>query len=221
MSASDWKRALSKMSKANKRSTKKVSRPVKTYVKRAISRSQETKRVRGYGSAAEITTTVTFTSLASIAQGDDTNERIGDRVKCHSFYMRGVVEPKPAAVAQYCRMVVFQWKPNRADDTPTSAAEILADPTNEPLFSPLLTQNPQFHLIKDMLLSVPHATETNRRGALYTIRVGAKKLRDYKFKDNTANEDSNHLYAMLIGEYVSGTGAASHSFHCELRYKDA
>lgn len=199
----------------------KVSKSTKAYVNKAILKSQETKRVRGYATGSEITSTVSFVSLVAISQGDDTNERIGDQVDPMYYRIKGQIKPKSAAGPQVVRFILFQWKPNRDSDAPAAAAELLADPTNQPIYSPVLKQNPQFRVLKDKVLMIPGVNENNRSGTMFSHLIPRKRLSKMKWADNTANTDSGHLYLMLLGENVSGTSALQLYLHGELGFKDA
>lgn len=201
------------------KSSKKVSKPVKTYVQRSISRRTETKIQTGYHSN-EITSTLGAISLITISQGVTEDDRVGNVVTPTYFHFKGRIVPKSAASAQLVRLVLLQWKPNR-NDFAITADDVLYDTTNQPLFSPLQFNNPQYKLLADRLYQVPDVTETNRNGVPVYFRIPRRKMMKIRWKNDNATEDSGHLYLVTIGETATGTGAVTLNAHHMLKFKDA
>lgn len=201
------------------RRSRKTPSSVKRYVNSTINRKLETKYAFGYHTN-EITSTATFVSLVSTAQGDDITERIGDEIDPRHLQIRGIVTPNSSGTAQFCRLIVFQWKPNRNDVAPTAATQIIYDGTNQPLHSPIRKYNPQFRLIADKKLHVPAVTSLEKSGTFYTITASAKKLSKIKWSTAASTQDTNHLYMMILGENATGVTACQINQYEQLLFKD-
>lgn len=199
--------------------SKKVSKPVRKYVKRAIVRSAETFVQEGNFSAQEITSSAAATSLISISQGDTFDDRTGNEVTPVHLMCNYFIKPKSAASPQLVRLVLFQWKPNRQDLAP-SLDDILHDSGTEPLFRPPRINARQFRLLGDKLVQVPGINENNRSGVRVKWSIPRKRMCKIRWKDDTANEDSGHLYLLNLGENATGTSAVTISGSTVLKYKD-
>lgn len=203
-----------------RRRAKAPGAATKRYVQRAISRGIETKYQTGYHDNEITSSLEQFLSLISISQGDSEDDRTGNEVSPTYFKFRGTVYPNSTASPQVVRLVLFQWKPNRNDFTPASS-DILQNTTNQPVYSPLNYNNPQFRLLADRILQVPGASETNRRGTRVNFNIPRKKLMKMKWKSTTSSEDSGHLYLMVLGTQTTGTNSCNIEAHHVLSYKDA
>ncbi|AXH77801.1 MAG: coat protein [Cressdnaviricota sp.] len=149
--------------KARKRvSTKKVSEPVKSYIKKAISNEIELKQV---ATAENANTTASFTSIANgtwtlyapggvyelayIAQDAKSNQRIGDQVKVKSMKVNGFISfpsylnsdtANVDYAGQTMRVVIFQLKKNATTTLLTAALQA----------GPLVSTVPEFGSTDDI-----------------------------------------------------------------------
>lgn len=92
---------------------RKVSQPVKTFVKNAIKRYSETKRIDSTYAIA-ITNASTLTLLNGIAQGDEYNQRNGRKIQMSSIEWRGFVSNPRATPHEVRLMLVYDKATNGA-----------------------------------------------------------------------------------------------------------
>lgn len=199
---------------------KKVPVSTRKYVRKAISRQQETHVQEGNFTAEEITSTAAAKSLISVSEGDAYDQRTGIEITPIHLQCNYFIKPKSAGGPQLVRLVLFQWKPNRADLAP-SLDDILHDSGTEPLFRPPRIFARQFRLLGDKLVQVPGITELNRSGVRVRWSIPRKRLSKIKWKDDNATEDSGHLYLLTLGEQPTGTGACTINGSVICKYKDA
>lgn len=199
---------------------RKVPVSTRKFVRKAISRQQETHYQEGNFTAEEITSTAAAKSLISVSEGDAYDQRTGIEITPTRLICNYFVYPNGSAGPQLARLVLFQWKPNRADLAP-SLDDILHDSGTQPLFRPPRLFSRQFRLLGDKLVQVPGINEDNRSGVRVRWTIPRKKLSKIKWKDDNATEDSGHLYLLVLGENVSGVGACSIRGSVICAYKDS
>lgn len=117
-----YENMVRRMPVRNRRYTRKtkVSKPVKVYVQKAIKKAPETKinANSAYNGSSMAYDTPVFGSLSTIPQGDASSSRDGDRLRLMKISGRLDVNVNAGSVA---RVIIFQWKPNDADDVPSTS----------------------------------------------------------------------------------------------------
>lgn len=106
-----WRRRNNKFIRRKKTTRRRVTKPVKTFVKKEINKRIETKYAErlvniggssfnDFGSVSEI--------MPSIPQGITDSNRVGDKITLTSLSFRiSLASVNPHS---YCRIIVFQWK---------------------------------------------------------------------------------------------------------------
>jgi hypothetical protein len=74
-----------------------------------ISGSIETKNKIVYGNVDAYTATPGLLHLSPLSQGDDEDQRAGNRVNLKHLTLRLLVKPGEETIANHIRVVVIQW----------------------------------------------------------------------------------------------------------------
>lgn len=193
---------------------------VKALVKSALNRNKETNSY-SYSAAEEITSTIAVQDLSAyIVQGDGNDERVGDQLRMKSVRIRGRVIPKSTGVGDVVRILIIQWRPDTAVDTPT-VAELFEDtatagPTMSNYNMDIISRR-KFKVLLDRTFLVPaYANANNRRDLFFDTVIKGSRISKVNYTP-TATTGGNHLYLVRIGTQVSGT-TASNFYHNTIQY---
>lgn len=140
---------------ASKKKKTGVPKATRTYVKRALSSAKETNHRLIDNSAQNLG--YDFPLLAqwsSIPLGDSITEREGDRIQPIKAEL--IFRIQLRALTQVARIILFQWRMDTADSTPTFADLLQVPNASNSYLSPYVTdtaKRSQFHVLKDMTFS--------------------------------------------------------------------
>lgn len=190
---------------------------VKKIVDRKIRASEETK-MRSYSLAAEVNSTITFYNISQlIAEGTGADERIGDELQMKSVRIRGRLEPKSTGVGDVARIMLIQWKPDTAADTPANG-EVFEDisTVKETLsgYTTDLTHRAKFKVLMDKTFLIPaYAQINNRRDLYFTRTISGKRMSKVLYEAGGVT-GAKHLYLVYVGTKTTGTSASN--FYCNI-----
>lgn len=182
-------------------------------VKRVVDYSKETFHYPTAVSGGTVTSTVAFNDLTTIAQGDDHDQRLGDKIKCKYFRFKGnFTRLDGASVDTYdqCRVVIFIWHPDDSTDPLTSETQILESATlyqHQPL---QLEQSKRrkFTVLYDSAFDLPCREGGDAMKAQRQINI-KKKLNNIIYFNDAATSGRNKIYMMRRGFYAGSSGNES------------
>lgn len=182
----------------------KVSKPVKSYVKKAIAASKESNYFNYSVTGTELNYDNAYIyDLSAVPQGDDISSREGDRIEPTSFMMKGAIANM--ATTTVARIMIVQWKPNTSDENLTSIEDVLYGGSN--LYSPHCLPPPdksqrlKFKILYDRVFS-------NTTGATQTIAFNANVMKfANKYVNYNDSSTGGKSKIFLIG--TSNVAAAS------------
>lgn len=198
-----------------------VSKAVNKVVKRAMHRTEETKRTANDSSTAVSTTTQPVGFLYPV-QGTASNERIGDNIENYSFRMNYTLVWS-GDLYNVCRIIIFQWHP---DDVPVTS-EIFF-PSINPGSIPILQYEEKYsqqfkvlydkiHIVTGAAAGVPNSNSlVNGR-----VFIPQKKLNKIsKFRAFDSSDCTNKIYFLVLSDSnVTTHPVCRYSYKFE--YKDA
>lgn len=106
----------------------RVSRPVKTYVKKAITATKESNYFPYAVNGTELNYDgQLIAELSTVPQGDDISSREGDRIEPTSFILRGSLQNM--ATTTVARLVLVQWRPDSSQEPLDSISDCIQNST--------------------------------------------------------------------------------------------
>lgn len=196
----------------------------KTAVKRIVNADKEKFNYQTAISGGEVSSTVVFSDLSAIAQGDDHDQRLGDMVKCTNIILRGnVSRDDGAAVDTFdnVRMVLFIWHPDDNTEPLTSETQILESATlfqHQPLQLEA-SKRKKFTVLYDSSFDVACRESGRAKDAVRQFHV-RKKLKNTIYFNDAATTGRNKIYLMRRSFYASASGNESAiNFVATLGYK--
>lgn len=151
-----------------RKATPKVSKATKTYVKKALTANKEENHAQIRNTTSNISyDSPLLISLSAIAQGNTIETREGDRIQPTRLTMEYIMTP--ASVAAISRFIIFQWKPDDADDAPSMAKILEITGTGQAPLSPYIqnhTDRSKFKVLADKLWVPNQTTDFLRHGRL-------------------------------------------------------
>lgn len=216
------KTGRSRRTRATKATTKKVSKPIKNYVKRAINANIETRQFI----ASQFATTIDYDNspfvedMTNIAQGDGSANRDGNVIKpCYlniRYHLDGVD-------GDYCRLCVIQWKQDTASVTPAINIATSNNIFNNSVGSGTEYLSPfdedyskYYNVLYDALIPLNIGTGENKSGL---IHIGMTKMNNIYFNDS-ATTGKNHLYILATSNKNNAGTPPTFSYISEFAYKD-
>lgn len=147
--------------------------------------------------AVSPSTTATITCLTgNIAQGDDINNRSGDKIRIHGIKCNYAMELTSGTATPVCkvRVIHFQMKTMLAGGIP-AASTILSNPTNvNSHFNPIYS--PNFRVLRDRSYSVS-AVEAKGHVGSFTLKAATTA----SFYGTTVNTiDRNHIFELVMSD---------------------
>lgn len=194
----------------------KVPATVKAYVKREISGSQEVKVFNDPGLSTTADVSGSMAGLVGgIVQGTAEDERVGDTIRVSALKMKGYIALGDSQ--NRFRLVIFQWHPDTASETPTVAKILTTSSTYAlgPNSLPNYFQRSKYKILYDKSV-VLHA---DRPEVPFAVNIYKKRMRPVTFNVGAAT-GRNTLWYLII----SDSSAATHpsiSFDYQLHYTDA
>lgn len=209
------------------RSDERRLRPLNTRqiksVRRIVNSSKETHIYATTISGGEVTSTVTFNDLSTIAQGDDHDQRLGDQVKCTRLRLKGnFTRDDGASVDTFdqIRVVVFIWHPDDANEPPAATTDILESATlyyHQPLQLEA-SKRKKFTVLYDSHFDLPTREGGDLKRSLKNISIN-KKLRNTIYFNDAATTGRNKIYMMRLGFYAAGGDNSACNIVSTLAYK--
>ena len=193
-----------------------VSKPVKTFVSRAINRNIETKE--HYENSGAVASTfdrngLVINLMSNNAQGTADNNRIGDIIKLMrlKLKLRMVVSGTPPDVI---RIIVFRWKP--MNTTVPTTADILRDyvvgQDYQNAMSHYNNKKTQYVILLDK-----YFTMTNTGDSGIKIISKSINLKGIRAEFSGASNMTNSLYLMFVAE---GVPTNSYVWNACTQFKD-
>lgn len=200
------------------RSKKNTKVATKTYVKKILHKTNETKYYELGATPGNVDFNGSLVLLTGLSQGTTDSQRIGDKINLRAFKIHYQLLVGDAY--NTFRIIIFQWKPNTQLVTPT-VANILVGTTvgtvNAPLANYVWDYQNQFIVLYDKL-HVLDALNMSTKAYRKTVKLKfAKKTIEYYAASTAA---SNHLYMLCI----SDSGAAAHptiQYQTRVMYDDS
>lgn len=227
-----YRRRSLKTSK-RKPTTRKVSEPVKTYVKRAISAR---KPVRSHNvtiaNGADVTTTVNFEDISEIAvagagvQDDPEIYRSQQQITPKKLLLSwSWVADSTAVVSNHIRVIVFRWKGERSEDTPSSAdlwGDFFTGYVADPIFTSLDASKGQ--VLYDKMMTLPAQYNGSAKIAGHTAILGRKtinlKVPKISYLSNAGTGGYNHIYVAYVGGQATGANNSTLYLKSQLHYQE-
>lgn len=195
----------------------------KKYVKQMISRDKETDYIDILPSdSAEVNSAGTITQLTNIAQGDGSNQRLGNSISVSGVRYTGwyVGESTAATTTIHAiRVVLFRWLPDTNVDSPTLAKLFEDTADNQTFFVGDRTLRKKFKVIKDYLYTFnsrqgPNGSSMKLLNKKY-IRVNKKV--NY---NEEATTGKGNLYLLEWGNNATGNEAILGNSRVRVFYKE-
>lgn len=179
-------------------SGRRLNERQKRQVKRLITGSEEIKYFPLYAGYATVNASGTLTKWTTIPQGDTIVTRDGSEINFKRIDLRfNIFATAAAAYATNAfRMIVFQWKPDDAQQPPT-VGQVIDTGFTQPVFSPpnvLYKQN--YRILYDKLFSV-HNSGPGSAGR--HVIITNKRAQD-KIRFASGNTGTNMIYVLVISD---------------------
>jgi hypothetical protein len=192
----------------------KVSKAVKSYVKKAMVAKAEHKFI-------DQTYSVTpswagaITQIVQPAQGSNEQQRIGDKIKPLSLSVKSYLTGTNNHIF---RLILFQWFPDQTVYAPATG-NILVGGYSGTLYFPLSPLNKdykkQYHILHDKIYECDSAHPIK----LINFTVPAKKMRTVNFVAGSATECIGSLHWMVVQDGVTSLNTYNANFR--YTYEDA
>ncbi len=185
------------------RNGKKLNKREVKQVKNLISRVQEKKHRLEYSTGSSAHSTGQIIDLLDLSQGDTNYTRDGDELMLKSLKFRfHLLRESGSTLGDSVRMILFQWKPDNAQDVPT-IGQILEDSTNVPYLSPIDTHHKdKFNVLMDRLTLLSPLGTTNERKSFWKTVNMKRVIKRVRYNPG-ASTGKNLVYLMLIGTQSS------------------
>lgn len=201
-----YKKRKGYYTRKSKKNYGSVSKPIKKYVKKVMSKAIEQKHTDATWTAVPQSSTCAFLAITSlITQGVQYLQRIGDKIRLKKLKIR--VQLDAADSSNAFRIIVFRWKQDTSTVAPT-AADLLdlqyADGTQYCYLNPegALVEKKPYEILWDKTYELILGTNTAVRNVFKTINLKDALL---QFRGTSVN-GVGHLYVMT----VSDSGTATH-----------
>lgn len=203
-----------------RKATPKVSKATKRYVQTAIKTNKETNWAEVYSPQnVEMNYDApVFTNISDISQGADINSREGDRLQPLS--LTGKFSIGMPAVSTIARIIVFQWKPDDADDVPSVAKLFQASTDAFQINSDYIANavdRKKFKILYDRRFSnINGVANSSYMGSMSVSKFHNKYI--YFNSGTTTGKNNIYMYA-TSNIPAAGTGS-TFSGYFRLRWKD-
>lgn len=207
--------------KKTKPSTK-VTKATKTYVKKALTENKETnwKTVYEPEAVEQSYDVPIITKLSSVIPNPGINTREGSRIQPISLSVNFI--HATAAVYNYSRVIIFQWKPDDNIEVPTQA-KILEHPSSAySITSPYVNEyvkRKKFKVLKDKMC----LNQTNTTTGVSHYKFNITKFNNKFINYNNGTDDvtgKNNIYMLSFSNTAIATNGPTISGHIDLRWKD-
>lgn len=201
-------------------STRKVSDPVKTYVRKAINSNIETKQYIASQFAYSIDYDVSpfVEDMTNIAQGDTEQTRDGNVIKPYRLDIRYQLNGSSGDV---CRIMVIQWKQDTAVVSPTINIAISNNVFNSAVgsgteyISPVdIDRKPYFNVLYDRMIPLDSGAGLTKTGI---IRI--TKMMGIHYNDS-ATTGKNHLFILATSDTNNASTPPFFTYVSNFLYKD-
>lgn len=190
------------------RLTRKEKKAVSTIVKRTVSLSEEKKYLNTTLAGITINN-VTWNpyQLLVPSQGDNSTDRLGNKITPFKIEMRGYIN-NPLATQVAFRMLLIRWKASNSLTSPATQADrvfdlsTIADAWKSPFSIP---NRPTFDVLYDrtMMLtpgSSGNCTDNQCRLISRTFKLSSKKM---IFDSDTVTTGTNQIYVIFLSDNSS------------------
>lgn len=200
---------------------KRVSKPIKQYVKRQIDGRFENQ----FKNLSEGPTAAAYDSV--FLEELSTGEPEGEKIELKSIKSRMLFKNPASAGAVHCRVVIFQWYQDNEVSVP-AVADIIE---GAPLSANLNVINPLEHLtfnnrakaklIKDFTLTLGEATATDGSDQkLRSLLITPKMLgRKYQHSTGSTTYKKNAIYVMVFSSVASASSPPTVTMYSQINFK--
>lgn len=203
-----------------RKATPKVSKATKRYVQTALKTNKETNWADVYSPAnVELNYDVPLlVNISDISQGADIQSREGDRLQPMS--LTGKFTLGMTGATTVARVIVFQWKPDDADDTPTVAKILSATADVNQINSDYIgsaVDRKKFKILYDRRFM-------NSAGVATYFPIGvmscSKFHNKYIYYNSGTTTGKNNIYMLGISNVAVASTGPNLSGYFRLRWKD-
>lgn len=180
----------------------KLSSRQKSEVKRLITNRQEIKHFDVASAAAQIDRGSQLTQLSTIPQGAGVSARVGDELlvkrlefRFDGWYVIGATQSQHAF-----RLIIFRWNLDTGVSTPSLGSIIAGAATINDICAPYdfnAKNQGDFTVLYDKMYSLGSTAQ----GVVRQLNIPVNRKMDF---DPGTTAASGHLYALLIGDDVTG-----------------
>lgn len=201
----------------------KVSKTVKTYVKRAIKSNDEQK---SFLTSVTIATAYDstpanlihdLTKIPNDVDQTDNDGRHGDIAKVDYIDIKGQIDTTTSAGDHY-RIIVFQWHKDSNVDYPATSDFFPASGLNGPeVNSAWLQEGEQyFKVLVDKRITI---SSTNLEPQFH-FRIKGKRINHIKFNSQGVTVGKDHIFFMVIGEEALAGSPGTGYARIDCRFRD-
>lgn len=213
-----------------KRRKARVSKSVKKYVKNSFARLVETKNISvlghvGSGAGSNFGFTGQLINVSGLAQGTNTNERVGVSIRPQRLKLRVIASGVAAQITTQCRVILFYNKLQSSNAVILSSQLLAAVGANTSAIAPINTArdaNNQWHVIYD---KVKICDIYGGLEKVFSLDIGKDKLPAKIHYTGTGVNDygKNTLYLLLISNVPDATANVTPGYDLgyQLWYDDA
>lgn len=195
-------------SRSSKKAPPKPNKAVRSYVRKAIKASKPSDKYNVSSTGTTISTTFVATGLTGISQGDGLRQRVGDLVKPTFMRFKYYLNNTTTNI-QLSRIVILQWRPDSAVETPTASAIFQNQTDTQSDFVYDKQARAKFRVLSDTW----HGTKPVAVNAVVPtreLRISLKSAGTIKYAD-TATTGKNHIYLVTLGSQATGIAFAYYS----------
>lgn len=195
-------------SRSQKKAPPKPNKAVRSYVRKAIKASKPSDKYNVSSTGTTISTTFVATGLTGISQGDGLRQRVGDLVKPTFMRFKYYLNNTTTNI-QLSRIVILQWRPDSAVETPTASTIFQNQTDTQSDFVYDKQARAKFRVLSDTW----HGTKPVAVNAVVPTRelkISLKSAGTIKYAD-TATTGKNHIYLVTLGSQATGIAFAYYS----------
>ncbi len=206
--------------------SKKLNKVQKTQVKRSvrslIARNEEKKFLltdKAFGALPLASNTWVFTDLTRVTQGDADNQRNGDRINVKSLELN-MVWSNNGSNKDWCRVIIFQWKPNSTPVAAPGATSIfVAGPTGSADFMSHYGHDTKqlYKILWDKKFCMnDYSVDTN--GNMWVNKKITKNFVSALQYLNGGNDGTNHIYITYCVDKPNAAGTPTLQYTARLNF---
>lgn len=186
-------------------------------------RSALERKILGYTTQHDVSTTGTAASICTPSQGSSITTRSGDMITPVRVWGRFKLSRDSGATSgtsMYVRVLIIRWKPNNLDDAPedTEIFKDAADPFSQLTF--VSADRSKFDVLYDRLVNLSDfSLEPSRATKALKVNIPLPASRKMFFNTG-ATTGTNQLYLITVGDKAIGTENCTLDPRLYIRYLD-